>query len=210
MCTDVPCYWDKPRKESVPVSFSDLQLGKKDTKPCQIHPLPCTQFPLSNEDISLKLATICKGKAAVSPYLPNGGLYVPPTQQPHKCIQEFAEEYKHHAAQQGSFIDFLHHNITKKDCENIELLTMGQSENPDWINQRKGRITSSIAHAVTHFRGSDNIDNYITRNIMYRPTFHSVYTEYGIKNEPIAKVLFKEYFTTQPQKCFRQRLWFSD
>ena len=80
VCTDVPCYWEKPRKESVSVSFSGLQMGNKDTKSCQIHPLPCTQFPLSTEDISLKLASICKGKAIVSPYLPNVGLYVPRTQ----------------------------------------------------------------------------------------------------------------------------------
>ena len=123
VCTDVPCHWDKPRKESVSVSFSGLQMGNKDTNSCQIHPLPCTQFPLSTEDIGLDLTSICKGKATVSPYLPNVGLYVPRNQ--------------------------------------VILLTI-----------------------------------YLTCNIMHRPTFHSVYTEYGIKNEPIAKVIFKEYFTT--------------
>ena len=55
---------------------------------------------------------------------------------------------------------------TDDTINTIEEITRGQTENPEWFNFRRGRITASLFPSVANFGFSDNPDNYIVKQIM--------------------------------------------
>ena len=51
------------------------------------------------------------------------------------------------------FIKFLQKSVKLSDCDEINNLTEGQSENVNWYKYRVGRVTASIVHDVIRYRG---------------------------------------------------------
>ena len=79
----------------------------------------------------------------------------------------------------------------------IEEITLGQSENPDWFAHRKGRITASLFSSVKHFRFTDQKENYISKIIMGKTkTITTPSLSFGVVNEPLAR---QQYFEKYKQ-----------
>ena len=194
--TDETCVWDKPRRESAPVLLQNLQLGKK--KPSN-NKMPCPNFSLSVTHIRSRLGGVLAGKAAVSPFLVPG---TPSCTTKIPTVKDIAVKYKE-CKPSDSFERYLKEEL-KDNIRNVESLTSGQAESEEWFEQRKGRITSSLAHKVAHCTAVD-CDNYVTAQIMQPANIQSIYTNYGISNEAVAKQLYKDSYTKQhTQASFKE------
>mgnify|MGYP003684068215 CR=1 FL=1 len=64
-----------------------------------------------------------------------------------------------------SIFDCLATCIDKNDCHEINRLTEHQSESEYYYRYRYGRITSSILHNVSHYKGNDP-NNYMVKQIL--------------------------------------------
>ena len=98
--------------------------------------------------------------------------------------------------------------------QRIEMATRGQSLNPTWFEQKQNRITASICKDVfTHMqnKGAKIPENLIKRiiskgilykHVSYSQAKHLNYKSkgmiYGIENEPVAAILYKEYLLSLP------------
>lgn len=77
--------------------------------------------------------------------------------------------------------------IYEKNCE-IEDQTIGQNENHEWFEHRKGRITASHFSSVLNFRFTESEENYISKLIMGKtPNVSVPSTAYGKLHKPIAR-----------------------
>jgi hypothetical protein len=74
----------------------------------------------------------------------------------------------------------------------VECRTRGQSENPEWARQRRGRITGSIVHQAAHYRGED-FDNYVVAKVLgLSAPIANHHLQYGRVTEDVARQLYMD------------------
>lgn len=82
--------------------------------------------------------------------------------------------------------------VTPSLCQSIEEESRGQDENPVWLDQRRGRITASIAHQVLHCTtGQKGLVDLILGRKTFLGNRHTIY---GKTHESLARSLFRERF----------------
>lgn len=195
--TDVTCTWDKPRKESKPVPFADLNLGKANIK-VKLKSA-CPDFPHSTSEVQKTLNSLLHGKAAVSPFISEIFVHAENTTTV-PTMEELAKEYIAIGTDQD-FEEYITNTFkVQGSLASVEESTRGQSNNTSWFHHREGRITASIAHKVSHYRHTHNKENYITDQIMNHKSFTSKYTNHGIINEPVAIQMYKDQSLTNHKK----------
>lgn len=74
---------------------------------------------------------------------------------------------------------------SKIELENIQKDTVGQATNPEWIKQRKIRLTASVFGQICKRRAATSCKN-IIKTLLYSNFKGSDATRYGNENEPIA------------------------
>ncbi|WAR12336.1 hypothetical protein MAR_026516, partial [Mya arenaria] len=177
-CTSKPCEWNKPSKRKNDaktvenITFKKIKINDAEPK---CNPIKNTCKQLNNEKLSLFRSTLADRLGNKT----NAVLFdlISPTENdvPVESDLNIAEEvtvetsdfitYKSDKyidlsktinENQISASDFLE---TLSVCggdvvEEIEMRTIGQHENPLWVQARKGRITASIFHDVLHRKKS--------------------------------------------------------
>ncbi|KAL5022014.1 hypothetical protein ScPMuIL_001169 [Solemya velum] len=82
-------------------------------------------------------------------------------------------------------------SISEEECNLIEKLTQGQSNNSVWHDARKERITSSQFGSVCKLRPDTQPDCTLRSVLGYKP-FHSIFTKWGIKHEAAARKQYEK------------------
>lgn len=89
--------------------------------------------------------------------------------------------------------DALRSVFDKETIRKIETITNqdDQSENPEWYNHRKGRITASTFSSILSFRFKENDENYISKRVMGSSSVIDVPSvKFGKENENVARQLY--------------------
>lgn len=89
--------------------------------------------------------------------------------------------------------DALRSVFDKETIRKIETITNqdDQSENPEWYNHRKGRITASTFSSILSFRFTENDENYISKRVIGSSSVIDVPSvKFGKENENVARQLF--------------------
>ena len=193
-CTDVPCAWDFPRRESKPKKMDDIKMTDKE----RVHPSLNNYNPVvidvnNNNDHEMEMAIFDLVKDCDTQIIevldqdcdiPDD----PPT------IQATADSFDGNTSQ--SFIEHVKNKFGEKECNEISLLTEGQNSNINWYKYRSGRVTASLVHNVVKYRGND-LNNYIVKDIMSEGQGVSTAAmEYGKERESLARELYQLKFQT--------------
>ena len=161
-CTDTKCIWDVPRKESKPQKLDDIEYSNETTK---VQPMQHRYDPTVNQsncDVEQMLLDLVENfdtqiiEVLSTTDTNNNTSDVP------KSLKECVSVYKNDG--NLSIFSYLTECISESDCEEINNLTEGQSDNLDWFKYREGRITSSVMHNACRYKGSDP-DNYVVKQI---------------------------------------------
>lgn len=89
--------------------------------------------------------------------------------------------------------DALRSVFDKETIRKIETITNqdDQSENPEWYNHRKGRITASTFSSILSFRFTENDEIYISKRVMGSSSVIDVPSvKFGKENENVARQLY--------------------
>ena len=80
--------------------------------------------------------------------------------------------------------------------DEIEKSTRGQSENQEWFNHRRGRITASVVPSVMTCRFDSNVrENWISREVLGTSSRVSAASlDFGRTHEPIARQMYREQY----------------
>lgn len=92
-----------------------------------------------------------------------------------------------------NIFDALRSVFDKETIRKIETITNqeDQSENPEWYNHRKGRITASTFSSILSFRFTENDENYISKRVMGSFSVIDVPSvKFGKENENVARQLY--------------------
>ena len=194
--TDLPCKWDKPRRESRPLPFNDISLNPSSTRPSRATFVPVLTTCPHPFDRKAWLQLV--GDGVASHYLdssPSTSSSASPVHQP--SPPSLATLKNQHSP--TSVSGFLPHFNTLL-CNDIFSLTTDQTESEEWHEQRKGRITASIAHTALHARRPCSIDSSIIRTILGLNTFKgNSSTRYGNEMEGTALELYKKTMLSSHQ-----------
>ncbi|XP_072428276.1 uncharacterized protein [Chiloscyllium punctatum] len=95
---------------------------------------------------------------------------------------------------------------SKQRVEEIEKATRGQRENPAWFEQRRNRITASVAHKISHSKFANGKSTEVPRSYVKSivgqgSTVMTPAMKWGIQNEPAA---IKKYEKLKSEDIGRQ------
>ncbi|XP_070544591.1 uncharacterized protein [Ptychodera flava] len=205
--TDVPCKWDKPRKESKPMEIDDIDIRKNKSELDKPKPTMSNYYPGAIRDdeekkiFDMKLAKemyeIADDDSCWKRML--DPLPAVDVQKP-KTVLQIGNSFN--AYNDGNFISYLSESVTKADIDFISTLTSDQRDCEDWFLYRQGRITASIAHDILHMKETQDLNNYIVQKIMSgsHRAIPSTHIDFGIKHEPVAKHLYYEQYKALHKK----------
>ena len=152
-CTDVHCVWDRPRKESKLKKLDDV--GKSYIG--GIHPYNCNFLPIhdvANDEFEKAVFELVKDHDTQI-------VEVLDTDSENNKNEPFSVPMLALSYKQNKctipFIKFLQKSVKLSDCDEINNLTEGQSENVNWYKYRVGRVTTSIVHDGIRYRGISEI-----------------------------------------------------
>ena len=91
-------------------------------------------------------------------------------------------------------------SITKSERDNIELLTRGQANNPEWKAQRQLRITSSMFGPICKRTERRDIDKLIGSIINGKPVLSKA-IRHGIMYEAVAREKYVAMMATEVESC---------
>ena len=86
--------------------------------------------------------------------------------------------------------------VSHEKREEIFTKTMGQAANPTWFQERKNRITASVAHKIWRARSKETRKNYFFQAPMDLPSL-----SYGRSAEERAKKVFQEKYSCSLYDC---------
>lgn len=154
-----------------------------------IETVPNLQLPEVSDILSPELAHYSEVEIYASPF--------PIAYLPHKTFDStkavgFEEE-------KNRFINSV--SYSKTELESICKLTVGQSKNVEWYNQRMGSLTASNFGAILRFQSSGRgrpdglikrIQNYTQRGMTKAPITNVASLNWGLRCEPIARKAYQD------------------
>lgn len=189
--TDIECVWDKPRNESTPMEVNEIDIRTDTSVPKKIAPTHLNykstkNIPSSNE-IKIKLKNICKGTNALLLQT----LYDEGDQSDDENCLNIPTILDVTKSNPSNIFDALKSILTKDVIKEIEENTKDQSDNPEWFNHRKGRITASNFSSILSFRFTENKENYISKRVMGTTAhFDTPSVNFGKQYENVARQLY--------------------
>lgn len=187
--TDIECVWDKPRTQSTLMEIDDIDIRNDTRTPKKVTPThpnyKSTVKNLNSEEIKLKLKQICKGS--------NGMLF--------QTLYDDGDDIEGEIfdvpivldvanSEPDNIFDALRSVFDKETIRKIETITKDQSENPEWYNQPKGRVTASTFSSILSFRFTENDENYISKRVMGSSSVVDVPSvKFGKENKNVARQL---------------------
>ena len=196
--TDITCKWDKPRRQTLPTRIDDIDFRRQtevQPKRGRFAKLENLDDNLMERDMVKLLKKHCSNAVALN--ILSGGSDSDGSETDSDMEQELPDlqhlRWQYEDLKDKPIVtEFLASSFTSENCETIKKLTQDQDESGEWMRQRRGRITASVAHSILHASPStlSNSENYIVNNIMNRNLFTSAATSHGIKSEPIARQLY--------------------
>lgn len=163
-CTSIPCSWNKSTRKNVqPSRIADMNI-RQDSRlkksytliqsaskinsesKRQFDPRRFDERTVSGDAISVLLGKIhsTKPTAVVFKTLPktHSENELPAT------IPDLAKSHKSKGGLTNNFLETLSLSFTDSAVNTLEVNTRAQADNQEWIEQRKGRLTSSIHHDI--------------------------------------------------------------
>lgn len=189
--TDLPCEWSRPRSESKPVKVTDLDYRHTKDGAKKPGPIPCLYRPLrniTNTDlcgIKTKIRKLCQEEAPDSLFLTLTD--PPPVSLGPPSIQDMYRTYKEQSSATTTFFKFLSENTTNDQYD--YLMNLSQDD-PEWLEARKGRITSSIADNIRSAKDTTSPDNLVKKIMGTAAAATSKFMEFGKKYEHVARQLY--------------------
>lgn len=102
-----------------------------------------------------------------------------------------------------NIFDALRSVFDKKTIRKIEANTRDQSEDPEWLNHRKRRITASIFSFILSFRFTENDKNYISKRVMGNSSFiDAPSVKFGKENENVARQFYFVNYNMCHEKAY--------
>ena len=212
--TDVTCKWDKPRKQSMPKRIQDIHFGRCSENPAPF--LPKTHYfapPSNNRDPVLEK----KFKHSLEQYHPNAVALHLLSDSEHSSDTESEDEtalpnmvdmYRQYSdlPVKPPLLEFLRGLCDEQYIQDVEMETRDQNSSSVWREQRKGRVTASVAHSVLHAKEDTlhNANSYIFSNVLQRSIFTSAATEYGLRSESIAQELYNNLYKEHHNFSFKK------
>ncbi|XP_063859289.1 uncharacterized protein LOC135100387 isoform X1 [Scylla paramamosain] len=189
-CTDLPCMWNKPRRNTKQIKAVDLDHRMDTSTTCSITPRSehyraCSFVPNFNpgESFHAFMAQHASRKCYEQVLFPDRLNRQLPT------ITELAGEFSK-SRSALPFVDFVKQHLGNADMDFIQSKTHAQYKSRMWKDQRVGALTSTTFHKAVHYRDSES-NNYIVNEIMGLSGFQgNLSTKYGKETEPIAKKLY--------------------
>lgn len=134
-------------------------------------------------------------------------LNFPNSTMPLKQLYEPANPYaitNHHQYTKNNPEDEFLHSLHLLDVDdmtikNIELKTQGQINNPEWVSQRKFKITASKFHTVCHLKETSKAS--YSKQILNESPFISRPTTHGIINESVALDKYEAIYELDVRPC---------
>ena len=195
--TNVECVWDKPRNESTPMEVDDIDIRTDMSVPKKITPIHTVYKSnvnnVTHNDVKTKLKNICKGsKALILQTLYDTGDNSEDDSDSLEIPTVLDVANSNHG--ENLFVA-LQKTFDKDTICKIEQITKDQSENPEWFNHRKGRITASNFSSIMSFKFTDCDENYISKRVMGMSNYiDTPSVNFGKENENVARQLyFLEY-----------------
>ena len=193
--TDIPCIWNKPRKLSKPSTVNHIDVRTFLTaimpvEPNTSHYQPSVRAVFTHHQIDKRIYNIGKGNKSVFLHTLSDESENGIEEQIPLTIKQLAEKIKLEN-NNVEFLDLLTSYHNSNVIEKIEERTRGQVNNNDWFQYRTGRITASLFASVMHFKFGDDLDNYISKQILNSENtpIKSTSTEFGVTHESIARQL---------------------
>ena len=216
-CTSKPCQWNMPKSKPVfpPQTATSVSWRKghylKTREGCEAERNRLTQkknfTPYSKHQLTEELKMREMLHAIASEEVPDSSFALlcekrrlqrdSPTMP--KTITEMA-------ASCSSVEELADKKLTEMELHAIKVGTLGQTENPEWFQQRKGRITASIfKRAITKSDSSQNNNTIDCSNLVEtvlgeKKYFPTKAMKHGISLEPYAKT----QYTTLMRKHHRK------
>ena len=199
--TDSACKWDKPRKESKPMKIVDIDFSRHGEKNPQKKQTVANANKQNEKTFINFLKTSCPSAGALKILTDSesDGSETESDSEADQPTLRMLRLFYEDRRNKPEIVSFLREAYSTDVCNTIEKSTRNQSDDDKWMQQRRGRITASVAHQILHARSTtlDNNDNYISSLIINRPSFTSASTTHGIKSEPIAR---QEYISAMRKK----------
>lgn len=204
VCTDVPCEWRKPRKESNPVLAEELDFRKNKTTPLPARATsqsfrPVIDFTEANQealkDKVLEVLRTTQRRAVVLKAYSNGGS---DDNQPQRAVNDalptiadLACLYKKQQninaiSSADEFTAFCVSNLDKKLAD-IPQIPQGT---PAWREQRLCRVTASISKNVVRFRQYHKPGSALIRQVTTIESIDSAQLRHGRQWEETGRQLF--------------------
>ena len=98
------------------------------------------------------------------------------------------------------FIKCLQKILKLSDCDEINNMTEGQSENVNWYKYRVGRVTASIVHVVIRYRGVSQNNSIVKKILTENMNVSTPAMAYGKEREPLARRLFDIHCENEHEK----------
>lgn len=170
------------------MKFDDIKHSNETTK---VQPMQHQYDPMvnqSNSDVDQMLLNLVQGRdTQIIEVLNTGDTNNNYTSDAPKSLIECISTYDQN---DGTVFSHLTSNISETDCEEINRLTEGQSDDSEWFRYREGRITSSVMHNACRYKGNDP-ENYIVKQIFNECTVSTPALTYGKEREHVARNLYE-------------------
>ena len=200
VCTDITCKWDKPRRKSMPSEITKIDMRIDQSNPPPTASIYDPRVPSQRQTTSNEhdFYNLCKGtNALLLQTLYSDEFESDDEDETSHPTMTDAFKTMDNAQDFHSIQENLKDIFTPEVISQIEEATVGQNENPEWFEHRKGRITASIFSSVKHFRFTECPENYISKQIMGKATQRSTPSmSFGTLNEPVAR---HQYFESYKQ-----------
>ena len=191
-CTDEPCMWNRPRKESHPVQAQNLDFRHDKSAPKKVGVESFT--PLKSvtvntiQDIRSQLLGICEAEN------PTPLLVTMIDRTPHTppSMSQLVSEYKNHGS--DDLIKFLSERTSAEDRRYFRELSQ---EDLAWLAAREGRITASLAGDIKSLRDQSEGRTLVQKILGTAPSFSSAAIDYGKTHEGVARQLYEEKMSRQ-------------
>lgn len=198
--TSSACQWKKKVRQNtdVPMEVSKLSTSLPGTSRSQVPTAdiydPCPGIPLPNVDDFYHGIRALRPNANI---LYNRYKFGKPTEDIATCVvPSLLEKMKNHIEINPAVkLEDLMKSVmfSQDDRIKIERNTRGQSDNPQWLNNRKGMLTASKFYRVSHMKPSTNPDRFVTSLLLGDSSYGEnipAPLKWGQQNEVIARKLF--------------------
>ena len=207
VCTDVQCVWDKPRKKSNPNEIINIETridsSQQHKVPTPSNYNPTVQVVGGRLSLEKDFYNLCKGTdALLLQTLYSEDSASDDNDNAIPTLKDVFNPRNDSAVNINNYMEKLKEIYTSEVINDIEEITLGQNENPEWFDHRKGRITASLFSSVKHFRFTDQQENYISKKIMGKTKIFSTPSlSFGTLNEPIARQQYFEKYKLDHKKA---------